>query len=293
MKTTLTRPLSQRPTDSRAAHHLNGEKFGQALACSLIFHAALFIALAVRAVFFPSEPSLIENAIHVDIVALPDKRPRQRPVAPAAPPQKKEPVPVETRTQPPPPEPEPAAPVAPNPPKPALKAQVHQNPEAAKANLNQARREQQAALKRLEALQRIEKMAQTQQPAADTDDEAPSESEVIRQPIQGNAVVSGTDLRGVARLDHQAYLGQVEQKAKRHWNLPHWLAGVSLRARLRLYIDSQGYVVKKEVIQTSGNSAFDDTVILAVESASPFNPPPDHLANILAVEGVEIDFSPQ
>jgi colicin import membrane protein len=48
-------------------------QFSQALYLSAMLHAALIIIFTVKAVFFPAEPLIYENAVKVDLVALPDK----------------------------------------------------------------------------------------------------------------------------------------------------------------------------------------------------------------------------
>ncbi len=256
------------------------DSFKRALVFSLALHLFLFIVFAVRAVIYPSEPMTLEDSIRVDIVALPDKKTAELPPA-AAPEPAPQPKPVEAKPEPakPEPKPEPAKPA------PAPK------PEAPKVNLDKTKKDQAAALKRLEALERIERMQKAQseptKPAAASAGETQSSTVV-----KGNQVSAGNSLTGLQRADHQTYLSTVKNAVKRNWNLPQWLANSNLTTRVRVYLDANGNVVKRQVMKSSGNEDFDDRVLRAIDASSPLPKPPGNLVNILAVDGFEADYSP-
>ncbi len=98
----------------------SADGLGRAIGISVAAHLAVVAAFVVRMVVFPSEPMTLENAIRVDIVALPDKSPKLSSV----------PI-VETKIptpSPPPPDPAPA---------PAEEAKVPRpKPDSAKIDLN-------------------------------------------------------------------------------------------------------------------------------------------------------------
>lgn len=248
----------------------------RALLVSLGAHVLIFVVFFVRAVFYPSEPLLLDDAIRVDIVSLPDKGqqknlppPLEAPAPPA--PTKPEPQPVEQPAAKPVEVTKPVAPVKPL-------------PEAPAVNLKKTRKDQEAALKRLEALNKIESMVKSD--ASNTKVAPP-------QPVKGNEISHGSALKGIVRLEHDSYLRTIDTAVKRHWNLPGWLANATLSARVRLFVDAQGNVVKKAITRSSGNEDYDSRVMATVDAASPLPAPPSSLVNVLAVDGIELEFVPK
>ncbi|HZH02850.1 MAG TPA: energy transducer TonB, partial [Myxococcaceae bacterium] len=65
-----------------------------------------------------------------------------------------------------------------------------------------------------------------------------------------------------------------------------------LKAYVALTIGKTGEVIRARIAKTSGNASFDSAVLSAVQRASPFSPPPDHLRERLASQGVVLEFSP-
>lgn len=249
---------------------------GRAIAISAGAHALVFVVLFVRAVIYPSEPLTLEDSIRVDIVALPDKG-RQAELPP----------PVE-EPKPEPPKPEPAPQPQAQPPKPveAPKPVTAPKPvpQGPTVNLNKAKKDQEAALKRLEALNKIESMMKND--ASNT--KVPS-----AQPVKGNEISRGSSLKGIVRLEHDNYLRTIDTNVKRHWNLPGWLANANLSARVRLFVDAQGNVVRKAITKSSGNEDYDSRVMATVEAATPLPAPPNSLVNVLSVDGIELEFVPK
>jgi outer membrane biosynthesis protein TonB len=248
------------------------DRLKRALGYSVVFHIALFVVFAVRAIFYPSEPLQLDNAIHVDMVSLPDKQTATLPPMPA---------PV---VEPPKAEPKPPEPQAETPPKPLPVAPV---PETPKVNLDKTKHSEDAALKRLAALERLEKMSA---PSTQPTKAAPSAA-VQPAPIKGNQISHGSDLRGIVRLEHQSYLQSIDQQVKSHWNLPQWLANANLTARVRLYIDAHGNVTKKEFVVSSRNQVYDDHVMATIDAAVPLSPPPSDLMNMIAIDGIVLEFN--
>jgi colicin import membrane protein len=250
----------------------------RAIGASVVLHIAVFIAFAVRTVFYPSAPLLIEESIRVDIVGLPDKT---TPKAALPLPLPEAPKPVAEKPAEPKPEPR-------------AEVKVEPKPAAPTVNLDKSKQQQESALKRLEALQKLEKMVQknqaqtNSQAAAAAIESAPQPSAIIK----GNEVSPGTALTGIARLSHQSYLASIQSYVKRQWNLPHWLANGNFSARVRIFLDSRGNVVKREMTRSSNNSAYDERVLQAIDTSSPLPAPPSDLANLLAVDGIEVDFVP-
>lgn len=248
----------------------------RALILSAAFHLIAVAAFTLRMVFYPADMTDLQDSIRVDMVDLPTKQAslppepaKEAPPAPAEPPKKAEPPP-------PAPAKEVAKPKLP-PPKPV--------PDKPKVDLNKTKQDQAAALKRLEALQKIQNMMKNK-PSESTAPAAPP------QPVRGNVVTSGNALTGIARMEHQSYLGTIKNSVKSQWNLPGWMANANLSARVRLYLDSNGNVVKKMISKSSGNEEYDTRALGAVEAASPLPAPPSSLTGVLAVDGIEIELVP-
>ena len=243
---------------------------------SVAFHLAVVAVLTVRAVLYPSEPLQLINSIRVDMVDLPDKSaklpPIEEPPAQAQPPKKPE------LPQPQPPAQRPTVDVKPVAPK----------PDVPKFNPNKSKRDQDAALKRLEALERLERKSQPE-----STKQAVAQAAQPQPIVKGNEISTGSALKGIARLEQQSYIQKIDQIIKRHWILPQWMANASLSSRIRLYIDSQGRVTKREFSRSSKNPLFDERVTRAIDSAGKLPPPPSNLVNALQVDGIELEFVPE
>ena len=248
------------------------DSLGRAIWISIATHVAVVLVFVVRMVIYPSEPLRLDDAIRVDIVALPDKGPKL-PSLPV----------VDTKPLPPTPvEPAPLPPVdQPKLPDPAPVAKVAPKPDSPKVNLKKTKQAQEAALKRLEALEKIERMTKSQ-PRAN----APA-------PVKGNQISKGSNLSGVIRLEQQGYLQTIDGAVKSHWNLPGFLSNANLSARARLYIDAKGNIIKRTITQSSHNDVYDQRVLTAIDTAGTLPPPPSSLSSILENDGIELEFVPQ
>jgi outer membrane biosynthesis protein TonB len=254
----------------------NEISLGRAIGLSIAVHIAVVAGFIVHMVIYPSEPLRLDDAIRVDIVALPDKGPKLPTSVPV----------VETKIpppSPPPPEPAPLPEVKPPEPAPAPApiVKVAPKPESPKINLKKNKKAQDDALKRLEALEKIEHMTKSQSRPAPP------------PPLKGNQVSHGGSLSGVIRLEQQGYLQTIDGSVKAHWNLPGFLSNANLVARARLFIDAKGNVIKRTITQSSHNDIYDQRVLTAIDSATPLPAPPSSLVNILEVDGIELEFVPQ
>ncbi|MDX9731538.1 MAG: TonB family protein [Bdellovibrionales bacterium] len=253
-----------------------------ALIKSALGHVFLILIFTVRAYVFPSEPLRLESAIRVDIVGLPEKArtlpaPLEEPKPEAKPEAKKETAaskpelpPIVKQAEPPP-----KAPVVLQPKKPDPKQQ---------------QRDQAAALKRLEAMARLE-----QQARVDATQKALSEARAAQEAaaaVRGNQLSRGNSLSGLTRLDHARYLDEIEARIKNQWRPPRFLANAKLRVRVIMTINSSGGIIRKAIVQSSGNEVFDESAIAAIENSLPLPPPPDSLQGVLANQGVELDLEP-
>lgn len=247
-----------------------------ALIKSAIAHVVFALFLTVRAFMFPSEPLMLESAIRVDIVGLPEKSaklpdPIEEPKA-DAPAEKAEPA--ATKELPPIVKevPKKTEPVVLKPTKPDPKQQ---------------KKSQDAALKRLDAMARLDRQAK-----AEATTKALADAKTASAAVRGNQISKGGALSGLTRLDHAKYLDGLEARIKQQWRPPKFLANAKLRVRVILLIDPNGAVLKKSIVQSSGNSVFDESALAAVENALPLPAPPETLHSLLANQGVELDLEP-
>lgn len=253
------------------ATRLQDDGLKRAIGYSITAHVAVVAVFVLRMVVYPSEPLKLDDAIRVDIVALPDKA-AKLPSVPV----------VEPAPPPPAPQPEPAAPPQPAPPVEAVKPIAKTvKPETPKINLKKTKKAQDDAMKRLEALEKIERMTKSQSPAG-----------TRPAPVKGNQISRGGSLTGVIRLEQQGYLESVHSVVQARWNLPSFLSGANLKARVRIFVDGKGNVIKRTITQSSGNDIFDARLLAAIDASSPLQAPPESLVNILETDGLELGFEP-
>lgn len=260
--------------------------FKTALIWSAAAHVVFALLLTIRAVFFSGDPLRIENSIRVDIVGLPDKA-RALPEAPAEP----------DAGAAPKQEPEATKSVELEAAKKALPTKPAEAPTAVvlkpkKSDPKDSRKNQEAALKRLDALARLERQAKADAAAKAIAANSNKAGAGTAHQIKGNEVSRGNSLTGLTRLDHDRYLDDIEIRIRKMWNPPKFLAKAGLRVRVVLFINNQGLITEHKIVQSSGNSVFDDSAVAAIESAQPFAPPPDSLGSLLAQQGVELDLEP-
>lgn len=87
------------------------------------------------------------------------------------------------------------------------------------------------------------------------------------------------------------YQGMVRSKIIKNWVRTH--AGSEtqrLTARIRVQINASGAVISKSFAKSSGDAAFDNSAMRAVEQASPLPPPPPEIMAEALREGFVVDF---
>ena len=221
---------------------------------SLIGHTLVILFFTIKTVFFPSEDLIIQSAVRVDLVALPDKK-------------------IDTTPSPPePPKPTPA---------PSPKTKESTKPK--KPDPRSTKDQQKKAIERLKAKSAIDKIKNE-----DTKKEIPKEKP--EELYKGNVVTSGSSLKGLDKLQYDEYFGRLEQHVKNHWVLPQWLADKDLRTQVLVKIDERGFVTSKEIMTSSGDQVFDNMALEAVEKSSPAPVAPTKLQNLIATQGVVFNF---
>ena len=107
---------------------------------------------------------------------------------------------------------------------------------------------------------------------------------------KGSQLAPGTELSGVAKLQHENYLNSLDQHVKQFWSLPEWLARGSYSAQVKIFIDENGLLLKTLMIRGSGNSDYDDLVLETIKKSVPFPAPPEKFRAIVSVTGIVLGF---
>jgi colicin import membrane protein len=248
---------------------------------SMIVHVGIFLALTIKATFFTDPPLVLENAIRVDMVGLPDKikeapAPPAPAPAPAAPPKQVE-MPKKEVTPPP-------VVAKPEPVKPQPKVK---EPDA--INLSKTKSKEKLAMEKLKQMAALEAI----QKDLDAENKKKAAAKAASQEkYKGNVLASGTELTGINKLQADNYTGEVLRHMKNHWEIPQYIKNNSLSTMVLVRFDEGGIILSKSIVKSSGNPAFDEIVLTAIQNSSPVPPPPPKFAKIASVEGFLFRFSP-
>lgn len=243
---------------------IQDEQFKRMVMASVALHVLIFFSFFIKNVFFQSEPTIFESAIKVDMVALPDKVAPLPPASSTAN-EKPQPAPVPTLA----PKVEVKKAEAPKPTAISLKKETHQT-----------KKEQERALQKLKALEALENLSKSEDSA----------KHAKTNPYKGNVVSSGTQLRGLSRMEYESYISEVDQHIKTKWRLPEWLAKSELKAVAVVKFEKSGQVTYRALLKSSGNANYDNLVLDAIDEASPFPIPPDKFIEIVRTNGIQFEF---
>lgn len=243
------------------------ERLNRYVGFSVSLHVLLVLIFTVKAVFFSGEPIVYESAVRVDLIGLPDKVAPEVKSAPLA----------EKETKPDP---------GPKP----LPAKAETKPESAKKdpdaiNLDRTRDKQKDALAKLKQMDALEKI----QKELESENARKAQAERAKA-IKGNVISSGSQLTGLARIQADDYIGEVERKIRENWRLPQWLARKNLKAQVRVRFDEAGKILAAQIVKSSGNPAFDEIVVDTVQKSAPLPAPPQKFARLMNLEGILFGF---
>ena len=97
--------------------------------------------------------------------------------------------------------------------------------------------------------------------------------------LAGNRLSKGNSLTGDGGREvasqFQEYASQFPDWVRPHWNLPAYLFNRNLQCRIRVFISASGELIKVKIVDSSNEEEYDRKAVAAIESASPFPPPPD------------------
>lgn len=109
------------------------------------------------------------------------------------------------------------------------------------------------------------------------------------QPVAGESISKGESLRGLTKLEYENYVEKLRQQIEQQWQLPGYLSQKFLASQVRIWIASNGNLIRYEVLKVSGNPQFDQIVEGTVKIASPYIPPPSQLVSTLETIGVDVE----
>jgi colicin import membrane protein len=264
----------------------NSQGLSNEITISVVIHVAVFLFFTLRAVFFPSEASIFESAIRVDMVDMPDK------ITAQANAQTAEVKPEPKAAEPPPPEPKaPALPMKePEATKPVVKESTKE-PDAIKLQKESTvpKETQKQALAKLKQMDAFEKL----QKKIDDDKKQQALKAASQMAAKGNILSPGSELRGIDQLQSENYRGLVQKHMKQNWEVPHYIKKSNLITEVLVKFDSQGNILTKEVVKSSGNSNYDEAVLAAITKSSPVPAPPGRFSAIASIEGFTFVFKPE
>jgi len=92
--------------------------------------------------------------------------------------------------------------------------------------------------------------------------------------LQGNIVSEGSSTVGTtASLGAEEFIRYIQglpDIVRPNWKLPSYLIDQNLRCRIKVFVASNGRVIRVEVFESSGDKEFDAKAIEAVKLSSPF-----------------------
>ncbi len=95
--------------------------------------------------------------------------------------------------------------------------------------------------------------------------------------LEGNKISKGASTTGVelnrGQKEYIDYIQRLPDQVRPHWKLPSYLLEKDLRCRIRIYIGSNGQVLRMEVFESSGEEEYDKKALMAVKLASPLPKP--------------------
>lgn len=256
MKTLSVRNLS--PEDA----------FQKFLWVSFAIHVAIFLGTTLKSLVLPGEEIKLQNAIRVDVVALPDKLPTAEKPTPKV--EKSAPAPAETKSAT---KPEPAKPDA----------------IALKRDAKDLKKAQEEAMKRLKQ-QQAQREALERLKGAQTQNDVP-EPPKRKNLYAGNQISQGDSVTGLERIAFDEYLSTLRDLVNSNFTIPNWLANnPNLKASVEVTIDDNGKILKIALVRSSGNPTFDGAAQAAVQASAPFPPVPERLTRAWSSFTIQFNF---
>ena len=112
--------------------------------------------------------------------------------------------------------------------------------------------------------------------------------------IEGNRLSKGGALVGdysdADQTELSAYVQALPELVRVHFKLPGYMMDKGYKCRIAVYLSPAGTVIKKDVIESSGNDDYDARALAAIDNASPFPKPSATVAPRLSNSGIILRF---
>lgn len=112
--------------------------------------------------------------------------------------------------------------------------------------------------------------------------------------LEGNRLSKGGALVGdysdAEQSEFAAYVQTLPDSIRPHWKLPDFLMGKGYKCRMRVFISPNGYVLKVETVESSGNDDYDARAVNAIKSVVNFPTPPAQVGQRLTKFGIILGF---
>jgi colicin import membrane protein len=137
------------------------------------------------------------------------------------------------------------------------------------------------------ALERVKSRVQSQESVARDNPEFSEEAKGSRPITKGEAVGEGGG-GAVRGLEFILYTQRLQRRVQESWIVTEKKPG--LTASVSFKIQPDGEVQDVELMKSSGDGAFDQSVLRAVRKAAPFPPPPPSYAQEFATQKIVMNF---
>ncbi len=247
--------------------------FKRGVGLSIAVHVAFVLAMLFNLVFFKKPVLDLSQAIRVDMVGLPDKidhhfLPGKAQEKPAEKPAPKADI---------------KKPIAKLPEKEKLAPKT----DPTTIDLKKTKTKQKEALEKLKKQSAIEKIKQEMKTE---EQQNKIQQEATKAIAKGRVISAGNAITGLDKLEANAYLQSLDQQVKQHWALPQWLINKPYKTQIHVKFDSGGQIISRVVLTSSGQPAYDNYCLQAVDQAAPFPKVPEKFVEKFSVDGVVIGF---
>ncbi|MBT4760524.1 MAG: hypothetical protein HOO06_02400 [Bdellovibrionaceae bacterium] len=225
--------------------------FSKNIVISLGLHLFIISIFTIKFTLFKTENIIFENAIRVDMVALPEK--------------------IKSKT--------------------AKPSKIKNKTVRLKQKKKKAKYFKKKQLKALKELKAMSALDQIKQDLINDEKNKENTNNKPKDPVfKGNIIASGDSLDGLNQLKYNKYLSEVKRRINQNFVLPAYLNNQDLKAKALIAIDMQGYIIKKEILETSNNNLFDQSVLTSIDKSSPLPQPPDRLKSLLSKNSFILSF---
>jgi len=112
--------------------------------------------------------------------------------------------------------------------------------------------------------------------------------------LEGNRLSKGSALTGdfsdEENSEFSSYVQSLPGQIRQFWKLPTYLLEKDLRCRIKIFLSTQGQLLKVEVQESSGVEEFDKRAERAIRDAAPFSKPSQTVGLRLSGSGIILGF---